>query len=232
MYEIDTNISAESKLTDVTIECPNVLNVLEYFDIPLGLGDKTIAETAVEYGIAPNTLEVVIAVYCGETPSKILVESEIPDLLRFLKTSHYSFKLDKIPELKRLIALFSQQIPQEQGKVLVAFFDEYIAEVYKHFRYEDETVFPYINGILNNRTSSDFRIKDFEDNHTDIEQKLIDLKKILVKYLPPSGASPHRKQILLKLINLEQDLIYHTNIEENILVPFVKSLEIDFKTLR
>jgi regulator of cell morphogenesis and NO signaling len=228
VYEIDTNISAESRLADVTIEYPNVMNALDYFEIPLGLGDMTIAETAAKYGIASSTLEVAIAVYCGETPSKILVESEIPDLLRFLKASHYSFKLDKIPELKRLIALFSEQIPQEQGKVLVAFFDEYVAEVYKHFRYEDETVFPYINGILNDRTPGDFRIKDFEDNHTDIEQKLIDLKRILVKYIPPSAVSPHRKQILLKLITLEQDLTYHTNIEENILVPFVKSLEGDF----
>jgi regulator of cell morphogenesis and NO signaling len=225
MYEIDTNISVKSKLTNVIIEHPNVLNVLEYFNIPLGLGDKTIAEVAKEHNIAPNTLEVVIKVYCKTIPAKILNKTEIHDLLMFLQTSHNNFKLIKIPELKSLIENFSQEIPTEYGKMLVAFFDEYIQEIDEHFMYEDKKVFPYIDNVLHNRRAKDFKIKEFERNHTDIGHKLFDLKNILIKYIPPSIVSEYRKQILNKLINLERDLMYHTQLEDNILVPFVKNME-------
>jgi regulator of cell morphogenesis and NO signaling len=225
MYEIETNISVKSKLTNVIIEHPNVLNVLEYFNIPLGLGDRTIAEVAKEHNIAPNTLEVVIKVYCKTIPAKILNKTEIHDLLMFLQTSHNNFKLIKIPELKSLIENFSQEIPTEYGKMLVAFFDEYIQEIDEHFMYEDKKVFPYIDNVLHNRRAKDFKIKEFERNHTDIAHKLFDLKNILIKYIPSAIVSEYRKQILNKLINLERDLMYHTQLEDNILVPFVKNME-------
>ncbi|MDR1895355.1 MAG: hemerythrin domain-containing protein [Prevotellaceae bacterium] len=229
MYEINTNISGNSRLTNLIIEYPNLLSVLEYFNISLGLGDKTVAEIALEYNIAPNTFEVVIQVYCKETPSKVLSQEEIPDLLRFLQASHNHFKDSKIPELKGLIELFSKEIPTRKGKVLVAFFDEYIKEVDAHFLYEDEKVFPYINNVLCNRREKNFKIREFERNHTDIEQKLRELKKILIRDIPPSVVSKYRKQILINLINLAQDLTYHTQIEDNILVPFVKNMETNIK---
>jgi regulator of cell morphogenesis and NO signaling len=229
MYEIDTNISGTSKLTNVIIEHPNVLNVLEYFNIPLGLGDKTVVEIAKEYNIAPNTLEVVIKVYCRTIPSKILNKKEVHDLLMFLQTSHNNFKLVKIPELKSLIESFSKEIPTKYGKMLVAFFDEYIREIDEHFMYEDEKVFPYITNILQNKVTKDFKIKEFERNHTDIGHKLLDLKNILIKYIPPTVVSEYRKQILNKLIGFERDLMYHTQLEDNILVPFVKNMETNIK---
>jgi regulator of cell morphogenesis and NO signaling len=229
MYEIDTNISGTSKLTNIIIEHPNVLSVLEYFNIPLGLGDMTIEEVAKEHNIAPNTLEVVISVYCRTIPSKILNKKEVHDLLMFLQTSHDNFKLVKIPELKSLIEAFAKEIPAEYGKMLVAFFDEYIQEIDEHFMYEDKKVFPYITNILHNKITKNFKIREFERNHTDIGHKLLDLKNILIKYMPPAIVSEYRKQILHKLVNLERDLMYHTQLEDNILVPFVKNMESNIK---
>jgi regulator of cell morphogenesis and NO signaling len=216
-------------LTTVIIEHPNVLNVLEYFNIPLGLGDKTVAEVATEYNIAPNTLEVVLKVYCRMMPNKILNKKEVHDLLQFLQTSHNTFKLIKIPELKCLIENFSKEIPPEYGKRLVAFFDEYIQEIDLHFMYEDKKVFPYIANILRDKTTTNFKIKEFERNHTDIGHKLLDLKNILIKYIPPTVVSEYRKHILNRLISFERDLMYHTQLEDNILVPFVKNMETNIK---
>ncbi|MDR0386034.1 MAG: hemerythrin domain-containing protein [Prevotellaceae bacterium] len=232
MYEIDTNISSASKLTNIIIEHPDVLNVLEYFNIPLGLGDRTVAEAAKEYNIAPNTLEVVLKVYCREIPSRILDKKEIHDLLMFLQTSHNNFKLVKIPELKKLIEDFSNEIPAEYGKRLVAFFDEYIQEIDDHFMYEEKKVFPYIANILLEKTAKNFKIREFERNHTDIGHKLLDLKNILIKYIPPTIVSEYRKQILHKLVHFERDLMYHTQLEDNILVPFVKNMESNIKNNR
>jgi len=224
MYELSKNIP-NSKLAKLVIDYPDLMSALEHFGIPLGLGDKTVVEIAKEYAIDSETFEVVVMIYCKEIPSKIITKNAIPDLLRFLEASHNNFKNEKIPELKELIELFSEEISPKQGKVLIAFFNEYIKEINEHFLYEDSKVFPYVNNILGGRNIKGFRIRDFEKNHTDIEQKLLDLKNILVKYIPTSVVSKYRKLILSKLIVLEQDLNYHTQIEDNIIVPFVKNME-------
>jgi regulator of cell morphogenesis and NO signaling len=150
-------------------------------------------------------------------------------LLQFLQTSHNTFKLIKIPELKCLIENFSKEIPPEYGKRLVAFFDEYIQEIDQHFMYEDKKVFPYIANILNDKVTKNFKIREFERNHTDIGHKLLDLKNILIKYIPSTIVSEYRKHIINRLISFEQDLMYHTQLEDNILVPFVKNMETNIK---
>lgn len=225
MFQISTTISGDSKLSDLIIEFPDVLSALEHFGIPLGIGDKTINETAGQYNIKPNVVLVIIKMYCKEIPTETLAKNEIYDFLNFLKTSHDHFKQIKIPVLKKLIENFSMEIPLEHGKVLIAFFDNYIKEVDEHFLYEDEIVFPYVDSVLNENNTKKYKITEFERNHTDIEQKLLDLKNILIKYIPSTIVSASRKQILNELINLEKDLGYHTLLEDNILVPFVKAIE-------
>jgi len=229
MYQINTNISAEAKLADIIIAYPDVLSALEHFNIPLGVGDKTVKEIAEQYNIKPNVFEVVLKIYGKETPVNELTEHEIIDLLGFLKYSHDNFKHIKIPELNNLIKAFSKEIPTEHGKILTAFFDNYIKEVDSHFLYEDETVFPYVSNIISNKNTNNFNIIEFEKNHTDIEQKLLDLKNILIKYLPSEVISQNRRRIINKLMSLEKDLEYHTQLEDHVLVPLVKIIETNLK---
>ncbi len=226
MYKIELIIGSDTKLAELILEYPGFLEALNHLNIRLGFGEQTIKEIAGRYQINFEAFLVIIHTYCNRLPTgKTIKKEALGDLLAFLKDSHNGFKQKQIPELKKLIALFAREIPNKHGNMLISFFDGYIKEVYDHFEYEDETVFPYIRAILENRQTSGFAIHEFEKNHTDIEQKLLDLKNILIKYIPEDIVSEYRAQVLCALFDFEKQLSYHTQLEDLVLAPSVKKVE-------
>ena len=226
MYKIELIISPDTKLAELILDFPELLDALNQLNIRLGFGEKSIREVAEYYLINSDALLVIIHTYCNcLLPGKTIKKEALYDLLVFLKNSHNGFKQKQIPELKKLIAAFAGEIPEKYGKTLVSFFDGYIREIYDHFEYEDSTVFPYIGAILENRPISGFDMHEFEKNHTDIEQKLLDLKNILIRYMPEKVESAYRMHILHYLFEFEQQLSYHTRLEDQVLAPSVKKVE-------
>ncbi|MBA7528470.1 hypothetical protein ES705_20656 [subsurface metagenome] len=65
----------------------------------------------------------------------------------------------------------------------------------------------------------------FVDTHTNIEDKLYDLKNIIIKYLPPARDYTSSNALLFELFRLERDLNDHARIEDKVLVPKVQFLE-------
>ncbi len=71
----------------------------------------------------------------------------------------------------------------------------------------------------------DYSIDDFEADHDNVEDKLFDLKNILIKYLPLPVDYQLCHAILVELFKLESDLNDHARIEDKVLVPKVKFME-------
>ncbi len=230
MVKISTTVSPNIKMSELIIDHPNMITVLERMGIAFGFGDQRVQEIAERYGINVHAFIALLQSFEGSVKHDIFLEKEaIPDLVRFLKSSHKHFKEMQIPHIKKLIVLFSESIPMKHGQVIISFFDEYIREVEEHFHYEDDDIFPYITDILIDPHPAKFRMSEFEKNHTDIEQKLLDLKNILIKYIPEDVTSNYRIKVLKELFELEEDLTYHSFIEEHLLVPSVKKMEGDIQ---
>ena len=226
MYKIELIVGYDTQLAELILEYPDILNALTYLNIGLGFGDHTVHEVADNTRVNSEAFMVILRTYCRQLlPEKTIKKEALGDLLIFLKNAHNDFKQNQIPELKNHIALFASGIPEKQGNMLISFFDGYIGEVYEHFEYEEETVFPYIETILDSRPANGFSMHAFEKNHTDIEQKLYDLKNILIKYIPESEISGLRKFILQDLFCFEQQLSYHSELENHVLAPSVKQVE-------
>jgi len=120
-------------------------------------------------------------------------------------------------------------------KLVIKFFKEYYSEVIEHFDYENNIVFPYINFLLekseNYNLSSNihYSMEEYKNHHDDINEKLLDLKNLLIKYLPSTFDSVLRKKLLFNLYQLEKDLAIHSYIEDKILIPIVEMLENECK---
>ncbi len=231
MVKISTTVFPGLKMSELIIDHPNMITVLERMEIAFGFGDQRVQEIAERYGINIHAFIALLQSFEGSLKHDTSLEKEaIPDLLRFLKLSHRHFKEVQIPSVKKLIVLFSESIPSKHGKLIVSFFDEYIREVEEHFHYEDDDIFPYIADILTDPHPAKFRMSEFEKNHTDIEQKLLDLKNILIKYIPEEITSHYRIDVLRELFELEEDLTLHSFIEDHLLVPSVKKMECDIQS--
>ena len=110
-------------------------------------------------------------------------------------------------------------------RILDRFSNEYRREVEAHFAYEEQTVFPYIRGLVHDEHTEGYSIEQFEENHSNIEDTLEDLKNILIKYLPSDVSARRLNRALFNVFLLEDDLGRHTLIENKVLVPFVMQLE-------
>ena len=88
-------------------------------------------------------------------------------------------------------------------------------------------VFPYIESLLAHTVndSNPYKISNFEHNHTNVDEKLNDLKNIIIKYLPGNYTSNIRMEVLKDIFRIESDLRKHTMIENKLLIPLVAKLE-------
>ena len=95
-----------------------------------------------------------------------------------------------------------------------------------HFSYEENKVFPYIRTLMkSHKMDAGYDIDIFKDNHSNIDDKLSDLKNIFVKHLRGIGMIAETTELLFQIFLLEEDLSRHTLIEDMVLIPVVQHLE-------
>ena len=112
-----------------------------------------------------------------------------------------------------------------QKKLVARFFADYKKQVENHFGYEESVVFPYVRALMKGSWQEGYSIEQFEENHSNIDETLNDLKNIVMKYLPDTCDTVLRNEVLYRIFRLEDDLRKHTMVEDNILIPLVNKLE-------
>ena len=111
--------------------------------------------------------------------------------------------------------------------IISRFFSDYTLELSRHFEYEETVVFPYVEAMLDIDVKDDFSIGQYEQHHSDVQEKLDDLKKLIMTYLPQERDQQLIHTALSEIFTLETDLRKHTIIEDRILIPAVNRLEDD-----
>jgi regulator of cell morphogenesis and NO signaling len=229
LKESNTYLTDEIRLADALESMPGLIPVIDRFEIPLGFSNNTIKEICDKYSINKETFLFVANLYItGRTYNEDWIdEYGLPDLLRYLKRSHNEYSGQFYPEIKKLVYQVQSQNDDPGVRMVGLFYEEYMNEVKEHLRYEDEIVFPYINALIkgNNTYELNFSVQEYKEHHDDIEEKLGDLKNLLIRYLPVQQDGPTRRKLLEQLYLLEYDLHIHSLIEDSVLIPIVEKLE-------
>ena len=208
-----------------------LLGIVERLGIRLGFGDATVDDICRRYGLSPELFLMICNVYSfdGYMPhAQELHRDDLPHLVAYLRASHRYYTEVCFPRLHEHIHAMVASLDITNRRVIDRFFDDYQAEVDNHFAYEEETVFPYIESLISGGARVDgYNIDQFGHNHGNIEDKLNDIKNIVLKYLPESSAVAERHAVLEDIFRIEKDLDRHTEIENRILIPLVAKLEKD-----
>jgi regulator of cell morphogenesis and NO signaling len=238
-------IQKEMKLADVIHHDHNLIPVINRFNIHLGFGDKNIAELCVEKNINPEFFLTIINAYHDHKyfPKKHLQSFPASMLVSYLNKSHSYYLENKLPGLEELIKKLEKnsRLDEDTYLLLKNFFSEYNREFIQHINREEEKVYPYVllleeaieTGIVSAellKQMEDYSISDYEAEHEDVEEKLYDLKNIIIKYLPEQESDELLFKILKELFELENDLNDHSRIEDLILVPKVEAMEFTLNT--
>lgn len=225
-------LTGSMKLADLLDLNYNLLGVLSRAGLRFGFGDETVEEACRRHGVNVQTFLLICKVYSFDgymPPSEALRSADLHDIVGYLRRSHSYYMDIAMKDLAEAIETTIRPCDDRRKNVIRQFFTAYKEELAEHFRYEEETVFPYVESVLSHAAGEDFTIIQYEENHTNIEEKLDDLKNIIMKYLPAECDDRNIADILLKLYLLGMDLEKHTSIEDDILVPMVNRLEIHEK---
>lgn len=212
------------KLADLIHTDYKLLLLLPRFGLNLGFGDKSVQECCRQHRISEKLFIMICNVYTfnyylpGEED---LNQVDIHQLIRYLQKSHSYYLDNRIRTIQDQLAAISEN---EEG-ILNRFFEEYKNEVIHHFEYEEKTVFPYILEMETGANRNGYSIEIFEENHSNIDDKLNDLKNIVIKYLPGTALLLEKTNMLFNIFSLEEDLCKHTLIEDKILIPLVQKQE-------
>ncbi len=208
------------------------LRVIARFRLPLGIGDKTVAEVCKENSVHTTTFLAIVNHKIG-TESTINVEQlSLPTLIHYLKQSHAHFFDFSLPMLRRKLieAIDYSSNNSRVPMLIIRFFDEYANEMAVHMQHENEQVFPYVEALLRGERSNQFSSEQFAEQHRTVDDqniadKLTELKNLIVKYYPPTDDNSLLLSALYDLFMTEQDLALHCSIEDELLLPAVRHLE-------
>lgn len=204
-----------------------LLMVMSRFGISLGFGNKNVKEICESQGVDTATfLTVANFISNKECDYKNV---SLASLIAYLKRAHNYFLDYNLPTIRRrLIEAIDCSGTDEVALLILKFYDEYVIEVRRHMEYENETVFSYVEDLLQGRYQPDYNIQMFADKHNDIVPKLEELKDIIVSYYPQQE-NDLLNSVLFDIINCEQDLTSHCLVEDHLFVPAVEMLEEELK---
>ena len=229
-------------MADIITADKRAMLLMPRFGIDMGVGDKTVKQICREQGIQLDFFLLMVNVFLHPHffPGKKLKNVDVTLLLLYLANAHEYYIREKIPALQTLVGEFLFRLEQPARGQFDRFFREYIREVIEHIEYEEKIVFPYVQSLVKpadagskatDPSDEDLKaiqekgIREFEKRHNDIEEKLSDLKNLLIKYVPPAGDRYLRIRVLNELIDLEQDLNDHARLEDKVLIPIVEDIE-------
>lgn len=221
--------SPSSKMNELIKEDTSLLLTITRFGFSLGFGDKTVQEVCQSNNVDVYTfLAVVNFISDGNNEEDINHhEISIDSVVLYLKNAHHFFLDFKLPLIKKkLIEAIDDTLQEEPyRKMIMKFFNDYVAEVQKHMNYENEVVFPYVLNLVEGKKDPRYNIAVFEKNHESIDSKLTDLKNILIKYFPAQLPNYLLNEVLFDLSDCEKDLEKHNRVEDYFFVPITETLE-------
>lgn len=216
----------DDKLISIIKDNYNTLQSLGSFGINLGFGDKTVKEVCESQGVDTYTfLAVINFTINGYHNYEDTVRLSIPTLMQYLKASHVYYLDFELPYIRRaLVDALDEN--DNLARLILKLFDEYAHSIRKHMQYEEKTVFPYVEELAKGNASLNYDIETFSKHHTQIDQKLSELKNIIIKYLPSDGLRNNQlTAALYEIYNCEQWLKEHADVEDEIFIPVIRSLE-------
>lgn len=191
-----------------------VLQLIHRFGVPLGVGDKNIANVCEEAAIDCATLLAVVN-FAISKEYRNIGDIHIPTLRLYLENAHTYFMNFQLPRIRQML-LEAINLAGTDNKIpllIIRFYDEYVEEIRAHIQHENEFAFEY---------------HSTDDQH--VAAKAIELKNLIIKYYPHSDKASIQTTeqerllyaVLHDLYHFENELALHCAIEDEIMLPALK----------
>lgn len=230
--------SLSQKLADIIHHDHQLLPILNRFGIRLGFGDQSVNDVCKSLDInAEFFIEILNTYHDPEYfPRERFLDFPLPLIVEYLKKTHLYYYTFYIPEIENQLNNLIASAPGVNNlSLLTRFYLKFKQELHEHLEYEDKFTFPYVlnlhtlylqgSAITNPELLPVRSIIEFEEEHSDVDSKLLDFKNIIIKYLQADYDDNKCNTLITTLFNFEDDLRDHSRIEDKIMVPKVLQIE-------
>lgn len=223
MIDRQSEYRPQNRMREIIVDNNRLLMVISRFGIAFGFGDKTVKETCEANDVDCNTFLAVSNLLSSGNYENYPIS--LHSLMGYLKHAHSSFIEFILPTIRRkLIEAINYSDTNDVSFLLMKFFDDYVVEVRRHMEYENDTIFTYVEGLLNGEIDENFSISQFSVNHSHMASKLNELKDIFICHYNQRD-NDLLSSVLFDIIVCERDLMSHFEVEHRLFVPTVEQLE-------
>ena len=183
MENISTRFTPTDKMRELLRENSQLILVLGRFDISLGFGDQSVRDVCKAHRVDESTfLEVA---NFNSNREYDYDKIALPSLINYLKKAHEYYLSFKLPNIRRkLIEAIDCSDRNDLAILILKFYDAYVSEVRHHMDHENNTVFVYVEQLLQGYLNHNYSITTFEGKHSPIGNKLKELKDVIIRCYP------------------------------------------------
>ena len=215
--------SKDMKLIELIDADYELLTLFLRMDIQLPFGDVSVEEMCQRYDMSPTLFLMICQIYACpdfEPDVTVLDKDDLRHIIRYLRASHRYYLESVLPTIATGVARVLEGCDAAKSEILSKFYRDYADEVSAHLSYEESAIFPYIEGLVDGAVCQK-SMSALMAQHTNICDKIDDIKSIIIKYLPESCSTAERCDLLFDLFRMRDDLDKHTLIELKLLTPMV-----------
>ena len=229
-------ITPEQKLADVILRDYNLIPVVNSFGIELGFGDKTIASICSEHQIDAVFFSVLLNVISSESYilDKHISILNIHQLLDYLKKTLCNYKSSQINVIDIHIAqlIASSTGKNEHLQLIENFFFQFKAEFNLYESDVNTQLYDVIESVYDNFCRKDnpecmYEFPDFElfrNRFYRLNEKLSDMKSLLIKYLSGNFDRRIRNAIIYIISRFEEDMHNYMRLQNKLFKPMIREM--------
>lgn len=223
------------------MEHPSLIPVVNRFGIRLGVGDKTVEAICKEHHIRPDFFVIVVnTLTCDHYFPDIKLQSfGVLQTIEYLHRAHHDYLQVQMTNIERHISGLLRSAENSKLGLLHRFFHEYKQEITALIRREEEEMFPHIVRVYELFFSPDYdlsyegdlslSVQQFGQEYENVNEKLYDLKSIILKYLKGDYDVNLCYAVVVALNNLEKDMNDNLRLQERVLKPMVMEMETEIR---
>ncbi len=218
-----TLINQNSKLSDIILQDPSTITVLDRFGISLGVGDLSVGDACHQHGIDLDFFITILNTFVNENyfPQEALRRFGVAEVVNYLSKTNTYYEQNVLPNIERHFSLLITRAPSLNNNLIIMkqFFDEMKHELLQRINDDRNRWFPEV--CLGQEGS--LRAIDCDTIHDEasdtIEDKIDDLISMLIMHL--KGDYDHNLgfAVIVSVFSLKKDIKQNNRIRNRILRP-------------
>lgn len=215
--------SKESKLSEIILENPSVIQMMERFGIFLGVGDMTVRQACEKKEIDETLFLAIVNTFLNRNyfPESLVGKVALSPLLDYLEKTDLYYRDVLLPNIHRHFTLLLTKSDPANLQLLQRFFIEVREEMLDFIAEDLEKWLPYFRNREEGKLSS--MVEEEASNRTFdnfvLEEKISDLINFFVIHL--RGEYDHNLcvAVVLALDTLKKDVQQNNRIRNRIMKP-------------